>query len=206
MYADRLATQITKEAIVFSRSQLGYDAVTRTLGNLARLLRRKIDKDILWKGLTYALKQANNSGGTWTATSDQISVLANYIGIAKVKVHNRNYMPTGILMSVTNADRLSNWTDGFKRDGFPSATLNAAGFAGGVKGLPIYMSTEFPDGYIQIVNRELVAHRVMQPMTIFGPFPSYDNGLLVAQDQYYMEEFNGSYVPVPEKTSYVKVA
>ena len=79
-------------------------------------------------------------------------------------------------------------------------------FAGGVKGLPIYMSTEFPDGYIQIVNRELVAHRVMQPMTIYGPFPSYDNGLLVAQDQYYMEEFNGSYVPVPEKTSYVKVA
>ena len=206
MYADRLATQITKEAIVFSRSQLGYDAVTRTLGNLARLLRRKIDKDILWKGLTYALKQANNSGGTWTAASDQISVLAGYIGVAKVKVHNRNYMPTGILMSVTNADRLSNWTDGFKRDGFPSATLNAAGFAGGVKGLPIYMSTEFPDGYIQIVNRELVAHRVMQPMTIFGPFPSYDNGLLVAQDQYYMEEFNGSYVPVPEKTSYVKVA
>ena len=206
MAADRLATQITKEAIVFSRSQLGYDAVTRTLGNLARLLRRKIDKDILWKGLTYALKQANNSGGTWTAASDQISVLANYIGIAKVKVHNRNYMPTGILMSVTNADRLSNWTDGFKRDGFPSATLNAAGFAGGVKGLPIYMSTEFPDGYIQIVNRELVAHRVMQPMTIFGPFPSYDNGQLVAQDQYYMEEFNGSYVPVPEKTSYVKVA
>ena len=206
MYADRLATQITKEAIVFSRSQLGYDAVTRTLGNLARLLRRKIDKDILWKGLTYALKQANNSGGTWTAASDQISVLAGYIGVAKVKVHNRNYMPTGILMSVTNADRLSNWTDGFKRDGFPSATLNAAGFAGGVKGLPIFMSTEFPDGYIQIVNRELVAHRVMQPMTIFGPFPSYDNGLLVAQDQYYMEEFNGSYVPVPEKTSYVKVA
>ena len=121
-------------------------------------------------------------------------------------MHNRNYMPTGILMSATNADRLSNWTDGFKRDGFPNAVLNAAGFAGGVKGLPIFMSTEFPDGYIQIVNRELVMHRVMQPMTIFGPFPSYDNGLLVAQDQYYMEEFNGSYVPVPEKTSYVKVA
>jgi flagellar motility protein MotE (MotC chaperone) len=206
MYADRLATQITKEAIIFSRSQLGYDAVTRTLGNLARLLRRKIDKDILWKGLTYALKQANNSGGTWTAASDAISILAGYIGIAKVKVHNRNYMPTGILMSATNADRLSNWTDGFKRDGFPNAVLNAAGFAGGVKGLPIYMSTEFPDGYIQIVNRELVMHRVMQPMTIYGPFPSYDNGLLVAQDQYYMEEFNGSFVPVPEKTSYVKVA
>ena len=206
MYADRLATQITKEAIVFSRSQLGYDAVTRTLGNLSRLLRRKIDKDILWKGLSHALKQANNSGGTWTAASDGIDVLAKYIGIAKTKIYNRYYMPTGLLMSATNADRLSNWTDGFKRDGFPNAVLNAAGFAGGVKGLPIFTSTEFPDGYIQVVNRELVAHRVMQPMTIFGPFPSYDNGQLVASDQYYMEEFNGSYVPVPEKTAYVKVA
>jgi len=206
MAADRLATQITKEAIVFSRSQLGYDAVTRTLGNLARLLRRKIDKDILWKGLTYALKQSNNSGGTWTASSDAISILATYIGVAKTKIYNRNYMPTALLMSATNADRLSNWTDGFKRDGFPNATLNAAGFAGGVKGLPIFTSTEFPDGYIQIVNRELVAHRVMQPMTIFGPFPSYDNGELVASDQYYMEEFNGSYVPVEQKTSFVKVA
>jgi F0F1-type ATP synthase membrane subunit b/b' len=206
MAADRLATQITKEAIVFSRSQLGYDAVTRTLGNLARLLRRKIDKDILWKGLAYALKQSNNSGGTWTASSDAISILATYIGIAKTKIYNRYYMPTAILMSATNADRLSNWTDGFKRDGFPNAVLNAAGFAGGVKGLPIFTSTEFSDGYVQIINRELVAHRVMQPMTIFGPFPSYDNGQLVASDQYYMEEINGSYVPVEQKTSYVKVA
>jgi hypothetical protein len=34
------------------------------------------------------------------------------------------------------------------------------------------------------------------------------NGIsnLLQADQYYMEEFNGSYVPVPEKTSYVKVA
>ena len=206
MAADRLATQITKEAIVFSRSQLGYDAVTRTLGNMARLLRRKIDKDILWKGLTYALKQSNNSGGTWTASSDAISILATYIGVAKTKIYNRYYIPTAILMSATNADRLSNWTDGFKRDGFTNAVLNAAGFAGGVKGLPIFTSTEFPDGYVQIVNRELVAHRVMQPMTIFGPFPSYDNGQLVASDQYYMEEFNGSDVPVEQKTSYVKVA
>jgi hypothetical protein len=206
MAADRLATQITKEAIVFSRSQLGYDAVNRTLGNLARLLRRKIDKDILWKGLVFALKQASNSGGTWNSGSDGIDVLAKYIGVAKTKVYNRNYMPTAILMSATNADRLSNWTDGFKRDGFPNAVLNAAGFAGGVKGLPIFTSTEFTDAYIQIVNRELVAHRVMQPMTIFGPFPSYDNGQLVAADQYYMEEFNGSYVPVEQKTSYVKVS
>ena len=205
MAADRLAMQISKEAIVFSRSQLSYDAVTRTLGNLARLVRRKIDKDILYKGLAASLKQSNNSGGTWTAASDAVSILVQYLGVAKTKVYNRNYVPTGIVMSVTNADRLSNW-DGFKRDGFPNAVLNAAGFAGSVKGLPVWQSTEYPDGWIQVVHRELIAHRVYQPMQFFGPFPSYSNGKLVGADQYYAEEFNGSLITVQEKSAHVKVA
>lgn len=205
MAADRLAMEISNEAIVFSRSQLGYDAVTRTLGNLARLIRRKIDKDVLYKGLAASLKQGNNSGGTWTAASDAVSLLVQYLGVAKTKVYNRNYVPTGIVMSVTNADRLSNW-DGFKRDGFPNAVLSAAGFAGSVKGLPVWQSTEYPDGWIQVVHRELIAHRVYQPMTFKGPFPSYSDGKLVGADQYYAEEFNGSLITVPEKSAHVKVA
>jgi hypothetical protein len=206
MVADRLATQISREAIVFSRSQMGYDAVTRTLGNLARLVRRKIDKDILYKGLAASLRQASNSGGTWVAASDPLAQFVSKIGVTKVKVYNRNYVPTAILMSVTNADLLSNW-DGFTRLGFPNAVLNAAGFAGGIKGLPIFASTEYTDGYAQVVNRELVAHRVYQPMQIFGPFPSYDsNGNLIGADQYYNEEFNGSIVPVVEKTAHMVIA
>lgn len=205
MIADRLATQISREAIVFSRSQMNYDAVTRTLGNLARLVRRKIDKDVLYKGLAASLRQASNSGGTWTAASDPVAQFVEKIGVAKVKVYNRNYVPTSILMSVTNADRLSNW-DGFTREGFPNAMLTAAGFAGSIKGLPIFASTEYTDSYAQAVNRELVAHRVYQPMQIFGPFPSYDsNGNLIGADQYYNEEFNGSVVPVIEKTAHVVI-
>lgn len=205
MEADRLAMQISREAIVFSRSQLGYDAVTRTLGNLARLVRRSIDKGILYKGLAASLKQASNSGGTWTAASDAESLFVKYLGIAKVKVYNRNYVPTSIVMSQTNADRLSNW-DGFKRDGFPNAVMNAAGFAGGIKGLPVFASTEYPDTYAQVVHRELVAHRVYQAMTFQGPFPSYSNGKLVGADQYYAEEFNGSLITVEQKTAHVKIA
>lgn len=205
MAADRLAMEISNEAIVFSRSQMAYDAVTRTLGNLARLIRRKIDKDILYKGLAASLKQSNNSGGTWTAASDDVALLVKYIGIAKTKVHNRNYVPTAIVMSVTNADRLSNW-DGFKRDGFPNAVLNAAGFAGAVKGLPVFASTEYSDGWAQVVQRELIAHRVYQPMVFKGPFPSYSNGQLVGADQYYAEEFNGSLITVQEKSAHVWIA
>lgn len=203
--ADRLAMEISNEAIVFSRSQMGYDAVTRTLGNLARLVRRKIDKDVLYKGLAASLKQSNNSGGTWTAASDDVALFVKYIGVAKTKVHNRNYVPTAIVMSVTNADRLSNW-DGFKRDGFPNAVLSAAGFAGSVKGLPIFASTEFPDGWSQVVHRELIAHRVYQPMIFKGPFPSYSDGKLVGADQYYAEEFNGSMITVEEKSAHVWIA
>lgn len=206
MVADRLAMEISNEAMVFSRSQMNYDAVTRTLSNLARLVRRKIDKDILYKGLSRSLIQANNSGGTWTAASDAVSLFVEKIGVAKTKVYNRNYVPTAIIMSVTNADRLSNW-DGFKTDGFPNAVLNAAGFAGSIKGLPIFASTEYPDTYVQVVNRELVAHRVFQPGVFKGPFPAYDsNNLLIGADQYYMEEFNGSIVPVNEKTAHMKIA
>lgn len=205
IFADRLATEISNEAVVFSRSQLGYDAVGRTLGNLSRLVRRKIDKDILYLALAACLRQANNSGGTWTSASDPVVQLVEKIGYAKVKVENRFYMTNAIVMSKTNADRLSNW-DGFTRDGFPNAVLTAAGYAGSIKGLPIFATPEFGDGYVMVANRELVQHRVLQPMQLKGPFPSFSNGKLVAADQYYVEEFNGTDTPVVEKGAYMKVA
>lgn len=203
--ADRMATQITSEAIVFSRSQLGYDALGRTLANLVRNIQRKIDKDILYLALASALQQASNSGGTWTSANDAVSLLVKYMGVAKVKIENRYYQPTAFVMSKTNGDALSNW-DGFTRDGFPNAVLSASGYAGGVKGLPIFTSAIMPDSHVLVVNRELVMHRVFQAMTLKGPFPTYSNGKLVAADQYYVEEYNGTDAPVVEKASYVSVA
>lgn len=204
--ADRLATQISSEAVVFSRSQLGYDAVTSTLAGLVKQIRIKIDRDIFYLAVAASLQQANNSGGTWNSATDTLDKLVEYIGYAKVKVYGRYYTPTAILMSKANSDVLSNWS-GFKNDGFPNAMLNAAGFAGSVKGLPIWSSTEFPDSYILTPNQQLVMHRVYQAMMLKGPFPSYDsNGKIIAADQYYAEEYNGTDVPVVEKVAHVKVA
>lgn len=204
--ADRLATQISDEAIRFSRSQLGYDAVARTLNGLVRQIRQKIDEGIIRMALASVLQVASNSGGTWTAASDAESDLVEKMGVAKVKVANRYYQPDGFLMSRTNADRLSNW-DGFKRDGFPNALLSAAGYAGSVKGLPIWQSDLMPDSYILVANRELVMHRVFSAMQLRGPYASYEsNGKLVAADQYYAEEYNGTDSPIVEKGSYIKVA
>lgn len=202
--ADRLATQISSEAIVFSRSQLGYDAVGRTLNNLIREVRRIIDTGIFYLAISASLQQANNSGGTWASASDPIVQLVEKMGISKTKVYNRFYVPTAFVMSQTNADRLSNW-DGFTRLGFPDAVLNSAGFAGSVKGLPIYATPEMSDRYVLSVNNELVIHRVYQAMQLKGPFPSYSNGKLVAAEQWYVEEYNGDAVPVPEKASHVIV-
>jgi hypothetical protein len=203
--ADRLADQITREAVVFSRSQLGWDAVARTMANLIRQTRRKIDQGILYKALTSVLSVANNSGGTHDISTDDISLMAAKLGSAKVLVANRFWEPTAIIMSMTNADLLSNWATGFTRTGFPNAFLNAAGFAGGIKGLPIFSSPEFSESYALVVNRQLVAHRVFQPMQVRGPFPTYSNGKLVAADQYYTEEFNATVSPVANKGAYIKI-
>jgi len=78
-----------------------------------------------------------------------------------------------------------------------------------VKNKPIFSSTEFPDTLWIAGNRELVQHRVFQPMTIKGPFPTYDvsggTSKLVAADQYYAEEFNVTESPVNEKGAFVPV-
>jgi hypothetical protein len=204
--ADRLAASITREAIVFSRQQIGWDALARTLNALGVEVAQKIDKGVFYLALAAVLQVANNSGGTWTAASDTLDDLVKKVGIAKTKVANRFYDPTGILVSKTNSDAMSNW-DGFTAAGkVPSADLNANGYVGRLKGLPVFDTTQFSDGYILTVNRGLVMHRVLTPWTIKGPFPTYDaNQKLVAADQYYGEEFNATEAPVVEKGSYVKI-
>jgi hypothetical protein len=204
--ADRLATQINNEAVVFARSQVGWDATNRTLMSLIAEIRRRIDADLMMDALSAALSQANNSGGTWTAASDPLSTFSEYVGVAKVKIAQRFYEPTGILLSTTNADRVANW-DGFTAAGKrPDSDLDANGYLGRLKGLPVFHSTEFTDAYGLVFNRELVAHRVYQAMALKGPFPTYSNGALVAADQWYAEEYNGTIVPLVEKGAYVKVA
>ena len=200
--ADRLADYITSEAIVFSRSQIGWDAVGRTMANIIRELRRDKDRRLLEKGLMAALSVASNKTAAWDISDAVYLDFVKRIGEAKVKVINRFYQPTSLVMSATNADYLSNW-DGFKRDGYPNALLNAAGFVGSVKGLNVFETPEMRDTFNLVLNRELVMHRVFSPMTVKGPYPTYSNGRLVAADQYYAEEYNASLAPIGGKGSVV---
>jgi hypothetical protein len=160
---------------------------------------------LIEKAVASALSVASNSGGTWDSAVDAYSVLAEYVGYARVKVDNRYYQPTFILSSKTNADLMSNW-DGFTRLGFPNALLDAAGFAGGVKSLPWFSSTQMRDSWILVGNREVVMHRVFSPMTVKGPFQTFgSNRKLIAAEQYYCEEYNASISPIPGKAAFVKV-
>jgi len=207
--ADRLATQISSEAIVFSRGVLGYDAVGRTLNRIIFELRRAIDGGLFDLALAEALRVANNSGGTWTAATDTYDDLAALIGVAKVKIANRFFEPTGLIMSLTNADLLGNW-DAFTQAGSrpDDEMMGATGFAGRIKGLPVFATTEFTDTYMCPINREVVYYRVAQPMQLKGPFPSYSSDKLVAAEQWYVEEYNGATGDPGHsgKASYVKKA
>jgi hypothetical protein len=205
--ANRLATQITNEAIVFSRSQMGWDATARTLAMLVAELRREIDAALMFNALGQALKVAANSGGTYTAASDPLIDLVSYIGVAKVKVEKRYFEPTFVLVSSTTSDALGNW-DGFTAAGSRNdVALNANGYVGRVKGLPVFKSTEFSDAYALVGNRQVVHYRIYQPMALKGPFPSYGtNRLLVAADQWYAEQYDGALSPVAGKASYAKIA
>jgi hypothetical protein len=210
--ADRLATEISTEVVVFSRSQLSWDATGRTLAGLVRKIQEIIDRGMLYMGLGVALSVANNSGGTWSATpggtatyDENLDILFRYVGVAKVKVANRYYEPTFILCSVTNGDLVSN-SKQFSAAGMrPDMDINAAGFVGRVKGLPVFQSTLFTDEFILVGNRELVMHRIFRPMVLKGPYPSYSSNKLVGSEQYYAEEFNGTDAPVPKKGAFVKL-
>lgn len=207
--ADRLADQISREAVVFGRSQLGLDVTSWTMANLVKQLRRKIDLGIIYKALKSVKGVASNSGGNWIVgtTQDDYAELVRLIGATKILVRNRYYAPTFALMSSTNAEYLTNW-DGFKRDGYPDALLSAAGFVGRVKGLDVFESTEMPDTEIIVGNRQLVAHRVFQPALIKGPYHTQDvsTGKLIAAEQYFVEEFNSTESPVEEKGAYLTIA
>lgn len=211
--ADRLATDITDEVIKFARSQIGYDAITRTLAALVREIREKIDQGMMFLALGKALSVASNSGGTWSATpgggdtyQQNLDKLFRYIGVAKVKIVNRYYEPTFILASSTNADVMGN-SEQFTAAGLrPDADLNAAGFVGRARGLPLFHSPLFSDSWIMVGNREIVMYRVFSAMTLEGPFPTFDaNRKLVASKQYYAEEYNVTEAPVANKAAVVKI-
>lgn len=205
--ADRLAAQINDEAITFARSQLGWDAQTRTMMMVIREIREMIDKGIIELALAQSVRSGNN-GGTWNHSGgDAVALLVEKLGAAKTAVYVDNYRPAFFLLSPTNADLLSNW-DGFKRDGFPDAVLNSAGFVGQVKGLPVFQSNQMRDSHGLTGHPELVQHRVLsaKPMMLKGPFPSYDgSGNLIASEQWYAEEYNATESFIKEKGGFVTI-
>ena len=211
--ADRLAQQISDEAVTFARSQLGWDATTRTMAMIIREVRQMIDSGIMRLAIAQA-HVAANSGGTWTSGSDSVDLLVAKMGVAKVAVQKDLYTPASFLMSLTNADRLSNWaslaTSLMRADASQAPGALGPGDTGlRIKGLPVFASTEMPDTKITVQHRELVQYRVLssKPLTMKGPFPSYDsNGNLIAADQYYVEEYNSTTSLIPQKGGYVTVA
>jgi hypothetical protein len=210
--ADRLAQQISDEAVTYARTQLGWDATTRTMNMIIREIRQMIDTGIMRLAIAQA-HISGNSGGAWTAATDTVDALVQKIGVAKVAMQNKFYTPSAILLSMTNADRLSNWS-AFAVSLNRADASQAPGTMGPgdtglrVKGLPVFASTEMPDTKILVAHRELVQYRVLasKPMTMKGPYPSYHtDGKLIAADQYYVEEYNATVALIADKGAFVTV-
>lgn len=212
LMADRLAAQISDEAITFAQTQLGWDAQTRTIAMLIREIREMIDSGIMRLAIAQATI-SGNTGGIWTSATDPISELVEKLGVAKVAVQNDYYEPASFLMSLTNADRLSNW-DGFTAAGMRATAREAPGSLGPgdtglrIKGLPVFASTEMPDTKATVQHRELVQHRVLRskPMSLKGPYPTYSNDKLVAAEQWFLEEYNQTVSLIANKGGYVTIA
>jgi hypothetical protein len=146
-------------------------------------------------------------------TVDENTVPDDYvqaIGQAKVLVVNHFYEPTAVVMSAAISDAVSNSQLFSAAGGKPDSQLETGGFVGRVKGLPAYEapSSVVPDDAILVVNRELVMHRTFVPPMIHGPFPTYDptTGKMIAAENWYIESFEGSDAPVPEKGSLVLIS
>ncbi|MHB0976892.1 MAG: hypothetical protein ACYC1U_06830 [Candidatus Aquicultorales bacterium] len=211
--ADRLAVQVSAECVKFARSQLGEDAQARAMAGVIRQVQTYIDRRLFSLAEFAVRRVTDNSGGTWSIagggglTFDKwLVTLERYIGIARTKVVNRYYEPNAIVMSASNADMVGN-SERFRADGQNgTADIDASGYVGRLKGLPVFQTTELNDAIIMVVNRELVQHRVFSPLQLKGPFPTYSaTGKLISADQFYVEEFNGTDTPKLEKGAYVLV-
>ncbi|MCP5097193.1 MAG: hypothetical protein GY943_16725 [Chloroflexi bacterium] len=205
--AVRLAMQITDEAVVFSQSQLGWDAVLNSMNLLIKELRKNTEKNLLMKGLNQVITVANNSGGTWNSATDSLQKFVEYILNAKTKVENREYMPDSIVMSKTRGNALVLW-DGFSAAGArPGFVLNGApGFLGDIGEVPVFTSTQMPDGFVLVNNKQLVQHRVFKAMELKGPYPVYDNGKITSAEEYFAQEYNATESPISEKGAWVRIS
>lgn len=208
VYANALATEISREAVVFSRSQLGWDATTQTLALLVRELARRTDAGLLGTALAYSMSVANNSGGTWNSATDSMQTLVNKLVAAKSKVQNRNYQPSFIVLATTHANRLAAEYDKFTAAGAtPGFFLNnQEGFLGQIGDLNVFHSTQFLEGFALVGNRQIIMQRVFQPMQLMGPYPSYDgDGNIKRNEQWIAEEFSGHVAPIKSKAAYISI-
>ena len=209
VYANALATEISREAVVFSRSQLGWDATTQTLALLVRELARRTDAALLGTALSYAMSIASNSGGTWNSATDSMQTLVNKLIAAKTKVQNRFYQPTFILIATTHANRLAAEYDKFTAAGAtPGFSLNSQeGFLGQVGDLNVFHSTQFNESFALVGNRQIIMQRVFQTMQLDGPYPSYDgDGAIKRNKQWIAEEFSGHVSPIKSKAAYISIS
>lgn len=204
----RLADEISHEAMRYSQSQLGMDIAMTVIENISREIQTIIDRGMFYAGLQGALR-ATNTGGTWTEATDTLQDMIYKIGQAVVAVKsqaNKHYMPEVIVVSPKNAHRITTW---YQNQAYapPTATINAAGYVTQLHGLPVFESVNMSDDYVLVAQRDLVMHRVYDPMRMDGPYQGRDatTNKLKATKLWMAETGTITAVPINEKGGYVRI-
>jgi len=204
--AVRLATLITDEAILFSQALNNDNILKRTLEALVLDIRNKIDGALFAEATSAALSVRNNNAGSWDSGVGDLAAFTNLVGTAKTMVGDRFYKPDFLLLSLANADHLSNSPSFTSAGSRVDGHLTPEGNVGRFKGLEVFQSPLVVDSYALIGNREVVLYSMFKPMQLKGGQMNRDNeGLLVDSQEWFVVEYNAIASPVPEKASYFKI-
>jgi hypothetical protein len=210
-----LGVELSHEAIAFASAQLGYDILADAIGNAVGDMARLFDRNMYYLALAAALGVASNKV-TYSLANAQDSVTNGFTvrtGEARVKLEKRFYPldELKLLVDADQAEAMSNANFLSALNGRADNMLDAKGYIGMWKGMPVLRSTEF--GAVSGSKRFALVTHPEQAQALFwgdakieGPFPRFDsNGKLLGAKNYSIELWDALDTPIMDKASVVEI-
>ena len=136
-----------------------------------------------------------------TTVYNHLINLRRSVGIAKVRIANRNYKANFLGMNLDIEDLIGNSPHMTTLGGTPADMLSRMNEVSRYAGLAPINTTALDPSYIIVAMRNSVTHKIQTPWTIRGPVINEDTG----DDNYIAQQFSGSDVFVKNKIGIVGI-
>ena len=136
-----------------------------------------------------------------TTVYNHLINLRRAVGIAKVRVGHRNYMPNFLGMNLDIEDLIGNSPHMTTLGGTPADMLTRVNEVSRYAGLAPVNTTALDPNYIIVAMRNSVTHKVQTPWNIRGPIVNEDTG----DDNYIAQQFSGTEAFVNNKIGIVGI-